>query len=508
MKFARYLEDTQTPEWHKAYINYRLLKKRITAIRRGNGDRSALESPLTTHQNENRGAASQASVVRSMDAPNSLHPTISSTSSQHPLGIETPNASMPALVPPNPSVAEQSERREPFYRSQTLPAQTSVHSRRSDPGRAPSFSRLFSSGNSRGTTRRFTVGPKPHPYSELPLRDLLPLLSPPELAFFSTLDGELDKIESFYVSRENDMRIHTKLLEHQLEELAEHRKLFNAAYPSGAWTSALNTAALLKLKAKLLNEEHTVGAAGSAAKNKGKAAMDRVTGKLAEARASSKNAREQGQNYETDHGMIRLAPDDYYDAKHALKKAVLEHYRGLEMLHNYRILNLTGIRKALKKFQKVTKIAAQNAYMTEKVDKMAFASDTNVRSMMDEMEEIYATRFVNGDKKKALTRLRAGPQHKSHHTSTFWSGLFIGLSVPALVSGIYNSRKTRNSVKSALAYRRSRLSKEYPGCDSRLGCPFAHIQHIFHPRPFLAPGRSKHPRLGTLEDKLCVHLRI
>ncbi|OSC98087.1 hypothetical protein PYCCODRAFT_1030570 [Trametes coccinea BRFM310] len=34
MKFARYLEETQTPEWKKAYIDYRGLKKRITAIKR------------------------------------------------------------------------------------------------------------------------------------------------------------------------------------------------------------------------------------------------------------------------------------------------------------------------------------------------------------------------------------------------------------------------------------------------------------------------------------------
>jgi hypothetical protein len=60
-------------------------------------------------------------------------------------------------------------------------------------------------------------------------------------------------------------------------------------------------------------------------------------------------------------------PDTYLYAKRKLKKAVTEHYRGLELLHNYRILNLTGFRKALKKFEKVTRIAVQNQYMAEKV---------------------------------------------------------------------------------------------------------------------------------------------
>ncbi|KAJ7211222.1 hypothetical protein GGX14DRAFT_341406, partial [Mycena pura] len=64
------------------------------------------------------------------------------------------------------------------------------------------------------------------------------------------------------------------------------------------------------------------------------------------------------------------------------------------------------------------------------VDKMTFASGENVRVMMDRMEVMYAERFTRGDKKKALNRLRLGPAHKSHHVSTFWSGLFFGLAIP------------------------------------------------------------------------------
>ena len=32
-----------------------------------------------------------------------------------------------------------------------------------------------------------------------------------------------------------------------------------------------------------------------------------------------------------------LDPDEYQHAKKRLKKAVLEHYRALQMLHNYRV---------------------------------------------------------------------------------------------------------------------------------------------------------------------------
>lgn len=67
----------------------------------------------------------------------------------------------------------------------------------------------------------------------------------------------------------------------------------------------------------------------------------------------------------------KLLPEDYISARKKLKRAVTEHYSGLEVLNNYRvrsfqvhffpkvdlgmqILNITGFRKALKKFERVT----------------------------------------------------------------------------------------------------------------------------------------------------------
>jgi hypothetical protein len=68
-----------------------------------------------------------------------------------------------------------------------------------------------------------------HPYSVLSLNALLPLLSQQELAFFSALDGELQKVETFYLDREKAMKARTRDLEAQLRELNQHRKLFDVA---------------------------------------------------------------------------------------------------------------------------------------------------------------------------------------------------------------------------------------------------------------------------------------
>jgi hypothetical protein len=128
-------------------------------------------------------------------------------------------------------------------------------------------------------------------------------------------------------------------------------------------------------------------------------------------------------------------PDSYLYAKRKLKKAVSEHYKGLEVLHNYRVLNITGFRKALKKFEKVTRIPVQDQYMTNKVEKSAFASDKAVKLMMDEMEALYAAAFSRGNRKRARKRLRGGYTSKNHHFSTFRSGLFIGVAIPAFIDG-------------------------------------------------------------------------
>ncbi|KAF7360315.1 Signal transduction protein [Mycena venus] len=383
---------------------------------------------------------SEASDAHSISA-GSLHPTISAgsiKSSPNNHDSETIDPSAPILGR-DTSTASQHPQRAPFHRARTLPASIdSIDSQQRPPdrGRALSFSRMFSSSNSVSTRRRFSklVGPKLHPYSELKISELYPLLSPLELAFFTTLDAELEKIEDFYVAREKEMKIHTDLLELQLNELDEHRKLFNATYPSAMGPSTSNASPIFKLKAKLVKDEEAI----AAKKDKGKATAKKAAGKFSET-ATPSSPPEGSVNSTSRSGTVQLNPDEFHNAKHQLKKAVLEHYRGLETLHNYRILNITGIRKALKKFQKVTKIAAQKAYMTEKVDKAAFASETKIRAMMDEMEEVYAARFAHGDRKRALTRLRSGPQHKSHHISTFWSGLFVGLAVPAFVAGLYQS---------------------------------------------------------------------
>ncbi|KAJ7185648.1 hypothetical protein C8R46DRAFT_384150 [Mycena filopes] len=62
MKFTRYLEDTQTPEWARAYIDYRIFKERIRAIRRV---QDGMTVPIDSYSNSqlNHQAGSMLSVI-------------------------------------------------------------------------------------------------------------------------------------------------------------------------------------------------------------------------------------------------------------------------------------------------------------------------------------------------------------------------------------------------------------------------------------------------------------
>ncbi|KAJ6487885.1 SPX domain-containing protein [Mycena sanguinolenta] len=498
MKFTRYLEDTQATEWKRAYIDYRIFKERIHAIQRVQ-DGSAFHVESYSNSQLNHQAGSMLSViVQSESGENSFE-----ASSVH-IPLERRD---PSFIPPSrgqvdgsgrPLTPRLGERRLSFHRSHT--SHTSHNNESIPPGPSPSPttrnpriilpplvvqptngsphavpSPVAETGTLNGGRRRNRpplnhrhsntthtshshVPPSPAvspsirdrikgivqrmdplrrpPDSSVSLQGLIPLLSSHELAFFSALDSEVQKIEDFYVAREKEMKARTKSLEAQLRELNEHRKLFDAAHPaiSRSWTAFFKSF-IPPFRRKLPF----------------RATHMEDSGEIPE-ESIAVDVEAAGLKKDKDHIEITPMPDHldpkaYLAARRKLKKAVLEHYRGLEMLHNYRILNIYGIRRVLNKFEKATKINAQRAYMEAKVERCAFCSD-ETRVMMDQIQNTFAASFAEGDKKKAITRLRAGPEYKSHHNSTFCSGLAIGSAVAALALGIAHifEQKTRDAI--------------------------------------------------------------
>jgi xenotropic and polytropic retrovirus receptor 1 len=97
------------------------------------------------------------------------------------------------------------------------------------------------------------------------------------------------------------------------------------------------------------------------------------------------------------------------------------------------------------------------------VDSCAFASDETVQQLLKEMEVSFTARFgrglvvinfisiliisyvAKGDRKRALVRLRAGSSLKTHHFSTFRTGIALGLAFPAVIDGIVRCESSNNS---------------------------------------------------------------
>ncbi|KAG2109842.1 EXS family protein/ERD1/XPR1/SYG1 family protein [Suillus discolor] len=423
MKFARYLNDTQTPEWKKAYIDYRCLKKCIGAIRAEHIARQSSTGTTDVDQVHKQAKEyeeyNELSVVLRQDAP-----------------IEGTSALSPTRTQRRDSQIRSSSQATP------LPPK-SAHS-------PPVFPFFRDAGS-----------PAP------PLHTLLPLLPPLHATFFELLDSELEKVDSFYSEREKEMRDRGKLLKEQLNELGLHRKKYyecNANATAPSWASRLR----LRLTAALKNQRHTdkcnnqpglvaseSGRGGARLSERGisgplipvpaetgrsitagdegtserktvspipaSSAGDSTQVTSLKSNRSTPSTKANGNIPLRNNSMSFTSIQDYQSAKKRLKKAVVEYYRGLEALNNYRILNLTGFRKAVKKYEKITQVPAQAAYMKERVEPSAFASGAMVSSMLKEMEELFAARFERGDKKKAITRLRVG--------------MWLGLSIPATVAG-------------------------------------------------------------------------
>lgn len=80
------------------------------------------------------------------------------------------------------------------------------------------------------TSLETSSGSGPHsrttnPMAALPLSELLVQLAPQEVAFFAHLDSQLEKVETFFSAREKELLLRTQLLQDQLRELRDHRKL-------------------------------------------------------------------------------------------------------------------------------------------------------------------------------------------------------------------------------------------------------------------------------------------
>ncbi|KAF8325019.1 SPX domain-containing protein, partial [Cantharellus anzutake] len=256
------------------------------------------------------------------------------------------------------------------------------------------------------------------PYSVAPdatLSEIMATIVPgsPEARFFDVLDEELRKVNMFFKVHEREAIVHAAVLQRQLKGLKDHRRLFHEKFPvaHSPWivpTDFRGTVGQLLPPYNLQRDNALKGHRGKFTKQFKKPNEEKLP----------------------------MDPDDYVRNKRKLKKAVLEQYRGLELLNNYRILNLTGFRKVLKKFETVTKIPVQkHTWRKGLVDKCTFAGDSRILAILKEVEDAFPKCFA------VLQGLHLSFQSETRNAIPEWEdllqaygALFILVLFPLLIS--------------------------------------------------------------------------
>ncbi|KAG9017993.1 hypothetical protein FRB90_012718 [Tulasnella sp. 427] len=462
MKFARYLEDTQIPEWKKKYIDYKGLKKHITAVRK---DREAhktserkpsesiriTDSPeaafkLTTPRSRRRASTVQETPSILNKTPNENSQLTTSPQQQYGSSGSTPP--LQARAKRSPSVRMQlPPQHEPLETFKLPPPARSLSEHEDAAQRVfpstgasvvsatSSRPKIFSKLSFRRSMTKLRGDPTRPQYETYD--DLLSNVPPLERKFFDYLDGQVDKAEMFFDERYREAAVRLSALKEQFTELAQHRRAYHNSrlIQSSKWKAL----PLPKFSSQVIQSavtgltRHLVAA---------KDEIEQTVTQSAEASSS-----------------FHRDPETYQSAKKDLKHAVLEYHRFLELLSNFQAcfsaLNVTAIRKSLKKFEKATGHNIHQLYNRERVDILSISSDKGIKSMIDEIEKMYASRFEGGDLKKARNRLRMWSKQKTHHFSTFRSGIQIGLAIPALIIGSYQA--SRPDVQQIIPYWRALL---------------------------------------------------
>ncbi|KAJ2361375.1 Signal transduction protein, partial [Coemansia sp. RSA 2610] len=133
-------------------------------------------------------------------------------------------------------------------------------------------------------------------------------------------------------------------------------------------------------------------------------------------------------------------------ARGKIKRAILELYRGIDLLKNYRILCYTAFIKALKKYQKTAGWCTGTDYFLNRVDTCYIATSDHLNTMAGHLENMYVAKYAGGSRSKGMDKLRINPTHTtgSHQGSVFRSGIMLGLSAPLIARAIYEANLLSN----------------------------------------------------------------
>jgi hypothetical protein len=287
--------------------------------------------------------------------------------------------------------------------------------------------------------------------------------------YVAWLNSELEKIDSFYGMKETEVLLRFKDLEAQFRELEKHR------------TAEDDQQSLAKLRSRVFNKgtrsTHSSDASSQGLLSKARAkklfAPQLGRFKLPNIMFGKNKVERADSSYEmgdtdTSHGptlpthamdprqdvarrrksQVKIV--EYKTARKQIKRALKEHYRGLELLRQYTSLSRSAFQKLDKKYHQIVIEGFAINFMSSRVSKSLLAQSDTVDQQFSATEDLYARHFEGGNRKVAAAKLRSRVvKAEDFSWSMARTGILLGsglvLAIEGLIEGVelYRSDNTR-----------------------------------------------------------------
>ncbi|XP_021845208.1 phosphate transporter PHO1 homolog 10 [Spinacia oleracea] len=124
---------------------------------------------------------------------------------------------------------------------------------------------------------------------------------------------------------------------------------------------------------------------------------------------------------------LSFSKQELKQVEERLKTALTEFYQELRLLKNYSFMNLSAFAKIMKKYEKTTSRYAARSYM-KIVDKSYLGSCDEATKLMENVEHIFIKHFFHANRREGMKPLRPIKRREKHRV-TFLSGFFAGCTI-------------------------------------------------------------------------------
>ncbi|KAI9647679.1 Xenotropic and polytropic retrovirus receptor 1 [Ciborinia camelliae] len=308
--------------------------------------------------------------------------------------------------------------------------------------------------------------------------------------FFSWMDKEFEKVETFYKSKEDEAGIRLQVLREQLHEMRNRRiQEIADAEQAKAVRKDDEHSAIERISRGFSGDEdlnehsHSskdhrnawLAPLGRLVNNAKATALGPHPGSNSRALASMRNSpnlqfKSQPEDLNTtndNRDYVRRPYENevsYRTAKRKLKSALQEYYRGMELLKAYALLNRTAFRKINKKYDKAVNAHPPLRFMTEKVSKAWFVNSDVLEGHIHAVEDLYARYFERGNHKIAVGKLRKTMGKSVDQSgSAFRNGVLIGIGAVFSVQGIIHGTEHLKHPDPTIKFQTGYLLQIYGG---------------------------------------------